>query len=274
LRLDELAFDFRTKETRARWIDVLEQIESGEMPPGKRPRPAPADIAAAAAVLMNGLTVAEQERRVKEGRVVPHLCPPFLRFFLCSGKLQPYSRPKSDTSERTPPKTFNCWWFGNLGECCKYFVLEMPTNGTPAKSLESWIWDAACSIRGAKDAPKYKDYILPLIFTKRLCDVFDDELNRIAKEVGSRAKAFKLVMHDKKLVRFYLPLVPADPEQPVWSVIRKLSTPCAARQRQPGLREGRPQELHPGRGHPAASRKSSSGGRKRQNSAGSSITRS
>ena len=39
---------------------------------------------------------------------------------------------------------------------------------------------------------------------KRLCDVFDDELNRIAKEVGSRAKAFKLVKHDKKLVRFYL----------------------------------------------------------------------
>ena len=37
-----------------------------------------------------------------------------------------------------------------------------------SKSLESWIWDAACSIRGAKDAPKFKDYILPLIFTKRL----------------------------------------------------------------------------------------------------------
>jgi type I restriction-modification system DNA methylase subunit len=36
------------------------------------------------------------------------------------------------------------------------------------KSIESWIWDAACSIRGAKDAPKYKDFILPLIFTKRL----------------------------------------------------------------------------------------------------------
>ena len=50
----------------------------------------------------------------------------------------------------------------------------------PDKSLETWIWDAACSIRGAKDAPKYKDYILPLIFTKRLCDVFDDELDRIA----------------------------------------------------------------------------------------------
>ncbi|MDI6808885.1 MAG: N-6 DNA methylase [Candidatus Eisenbacteria bacterium] len=100
------------------------------------------------------------------------------------------------------------------------------------KSLESWIWDAACSIRGAKDAPKYKDYILPLIFTKRLCDVFDDEVNRIAKEVGSRAKAFKLVKADWKearksgqtpMVRFYLPLEPANLDEPVWTVIRKLS---------------------------------------------------
>src|SRR5438093_13302534 len=91
------------------------------------------------------------------------------------------------------------------------------------KSLESWIWDVAWSIRGAKDAPKYKDYILPLIFAKRLCDVFDDELNRIAKEVGSRAKAFKLVKHDKKLVRFFLPLEPKNPEDAVWSIIRTLS---------------------------------------------------
>ena len=91
------------------------------------------------------------------------------------------------------------------------------------KSLESWIWDAACSIRGAKDAPKYKDYILPLIFAKRLCDVFDDEVNRIAAQVGSRKKAFHLTKADQKLVRFYLPLVPEDTEQPVWSVIRKLS---------------------------------------------------
>lgn len=96
-------------------------------------------------------------------------------------------------------------------------------NGNIEKSLEAWIWDAACSIRGAKDAPKYKDYILPLIFTKRLCDVFDDELNRIAAEVGSRAKAFQLVKLDKSLVRFYLPLEPKDPEFPVWSVIRQLS---------------------------------------------------
>jgi type I restriction enzyme M protein len=99
----------------------------------------------------------------------------------------------------------------------------MATNGNNGKPLESWIWDAACSIRGAKDAPKYKEFILPLIFAKRLCDVFDDELNRIAKEVGSRAKAFKLVKHDKKLVRFFLPLEPKNPDDPVWSIIRKLA---------------------------------------------------
>src|SRR5438105_2132109 len=97
------------------------------------------------------------------------------------------------------------------------------SNAAHDKSLESWIWDAACSIRGAQEAPKFKDFILPLIFTKRLCDVFDDELNRIAVEVGSRAKAFKLVEKDHKLVRFYLPLKPQDANDAVWSVIRKLT---------------------------------------------------
>src|SRR6266567_2947930 len=98
----------------------------------------------------------------------------------------------------------------------------MQTNGSD-KSLESWVWDAACSIRGAKDAPKFKDFILPLIFTKRLCDVFDDELNRISKEVGSRAKAFKLVEKDHKPIRFYLPLKPDNLDDAVWSVIHKLT---------------------------------------------------
>ena len=82
--------------------------------------------------------------------------------------------------------------------------------------------DAACGIRWAQVAPKFKDFILPPIFTKRLCDVFDDELNRIAEEVGAR-KAFKLVEKDHKLVRFYLPLKSQNADEPVWSVTRKLT---------------------------------------------------
>jgi hypothetical protein len=62
-----------------------------------------------------------------------------------------------------------------------------------------------------------------LIFTKRLYDVFDDEFKRIAGQVGSREKAFKLATLDKRLEHFYQPPMPDDVEQPVWSVICKLS---------------------------------------------------
>ena len=33
------------------------------------------------------------------------------------------------------------------------------------KTLESWLWEAACKIRGPVDAPKYKDFILTFIFS-------------------------------------------------------------------------------------------------------------
>lgn len=97
-------------------------------------------------------------------------------------------------------------------------------NNNNSKSLESWIWDAACAIRGAQDAPKYKDFILPLIFTKRLCDVFDDEVQRISNKIGSIEKAYKLIEKDRKLIRFYIPFRPENIEDSTWSVIRKLST--------------------------------------------------
>lgn len=86
---------------------------------------------------------------------------------------------------------------GALGHRPIHFPQHVRPNRYIARILH---WDAACFIRGAKDAPKFKNFILPLVFTKRLCDVFDDEINRIAKEVGSRAKAFKLVKADKKLL--------------------------------------------------------------------------
>ncbi|MGD0596790.1 MAG: N-6 DNA methylase [Sedimentisphaerales bacterium] len=98
-------------------------------------------------------------------------------------------------------------------------------NNNGEKSLESWLWDAACAIRGEKDAPKFKDYILPLVFVKRLCDVFDDEIDRLVKQFGGRTKALKVIDKDHKLVRFYLPLKAKDPEKDdTWSVIRTLTT--------------------------------------------------
>ena len=73
------------------------------------------------------------------------------------------------------------------------------------KSMEQMLWDAACSIRGEKDAPKFKDYLLPLLFIKRLSDVFDDEVQRLVELYGERETALSILDHDHSLVRFYLP---------------------------------------------------------------------
>ena len=73
------------------------------------------------------------------------------------------------------------------------------------KSMEQMLWDAACSIRGEKDAPKFKDYLLPLLFLKRLSDVFDDEIARLAEEYGDRDTALEIAEADHSLLRFYLP---------------------------------------------------------------------
>lgn len=73
-------------------------------------------------------------------------------------------------------------------------------------TLENWLWDAACKIRGPVDAPKYKDYILPLIFLKRLSNVFMDEVQSLGQEYGDIETAQELVEADHSLVRFYIPL--------------------------------------------------------------------
>lgn len=73
------------------------------------------------------------------------------------------------------------------------------------KSMEQMLWDAACSIRGEKDAAKFKDYLLPLLFLKRLSDVFDDEIARLAEDYGDRDTALEIAEDDHSLLRFYMP---------------------------------------------------------------------
>jgi type I restriction enzyme M protein len=73
------------------------------------------------------------------------------------------------------------------------------------KSMEQMLWDAACSIRGEKDAPKFKDYLLPLLFIKRLSDVFDDEVQRLVETYGDKETALQILEADHSLVRFYIP---------------------------------------------------------------------
>lgn len=97
--------------------------------------------------------------------------------------------------------------------------LNFPANGKAehldTAALETWLWDAACAIRGATDAPKFKDFILPLVFFKRLSDVFDDEFATQVEAFGSEEAAHEIIQADHAdalktgrkdpIVRFYIP---------------------------------------------------------------------
>lgn len=51
--------------------------------------------------------------------------------------------------------------------------------------LETYLWDAATLLRGFIDAGDYKQFIFPLLFWKRLCDVYDEENERAERERGT-----------------------------------------------------------------------------------------
>lgn len=85
------------------------------------------------------------------------------------------------------------------------FAITEGNGSLNVPALEQWLWDAACQIRGPLDAPKFKDYILPLVFLKRLSDVFEDEVARVAADIGDIETAQAVVDSDHKMVRFYLP---------------------------------------------------------------------
>jgi hypothetical protein len=68
------------------------------------------------------------------------------------------------------------------------------------------------------DAPKYRDYILPLVFLKRLSDVYDDEVMELAQRLGGEERARAMIEADHRLVRIFLP------DDCHWSVIRALKT--------------------------------------------------
>jgi type I restriction enzyme M protein len=53
--------------------------------------------------------------------------------------------------------------------------------------LESYLWGAATLLRGTIDAGEYKAFIFPLLFMKRLSDVFDEEYASALEESGGDA---------------------------------------------------------------------------------------
>lgn len=48
--------------------------------------------------------------------------------------------------------------------------------------LEKYLWDGAVILRGKMGAGSYKNYLFPLIFYKRICDVYDEEYKAALEE--------------------------------------------------------------------------------------------
>ncbi len=55
-------------------------------------------------------------------------------------------------------------------------------NELDQKSLEKYLWGAATKLRGTIDAGDYKQYIFPLLFFKRISDVYDEEFEKALAE--------------------------------------------------------------------------------------------
>ncbi len=52
------------------------------------------------------------------------------------------------------------------------------------QELEKYLWGAATTLRGTIDAGDYKQYIFPLLFFKRISDVYDEEFDKAMAESG------------------------------------------------------------------------------------------
>ena len=50
------------------------------------------------------------------------------------------------------------------------------------QELEKYLWGAVTALHGTIDAGNYKQYIFPLLFFKRISDVYDEEFEKALAE--------------------------------------------------------------------------------------------
>ncbi|MBR4630073.1 MAG: SAM-dependent DNA methyltransferase [Treponema sp.] len=62
------------------------------------------------------------------------------------------------------------------------------TNRIPLDELEKYLWHSAVLLRTKIDAGAYKQYIFPLLFFKRLSDVYDEETSMALEETDGDAE--------------------------------------------------------------------------------------
>ncbi len=82
------------------------------------------------------------------------------------------------------------------------------------KELEKYLWGAAIALRGTIDAGDYKQYIFPLLFFKRICDVYDEEYEKALQESDGDIEYASFAEHHHFIV----------PEEAHWQKVRATTT--------------------------------------------------
>jgi type I restriction enzyme M protein len=82
------------------------------------------------------------------------------------------------------------------------------------QQLEKYLWGAATLLRGTIDAGDYKQYIFPLLFFKRICDVYDEEFQKALKESDGDMEYAAFAEHHHFQV----------PEEAHWNRVRETTT--------------------------------------------------
>lgn len=82
------------------------------------------------------------------------------------------------------------------------------------KQLEKYLWGAATALRGTIDAGDYKQYIFPLLFFKRICDVYDEEFAKALKESDGDQEYASFAEHHHFIV----------PKEAHWNTVRETTT--------------------------------------------------
>jgi type I restriction enzyme M protein len=68
------------------------------------------------------------------------------------------------------------------------------------EQLQSYLWQSAVLLRTNIDAGAYKQYIFPLLFFKRISDVYDEECRQILKDYGGDEEALEWEENHRFLV--------------------------------------------------------------------------
>ena len=109
-------------------------------------------------------------------------------------------------------------------------------NGVTFNQFESHLWEAANILRGPVDAADFKSYVFPLLFFKRLSDVYDEEYQAALAESGG----------DEEYAQFPQNYQFQVSEDCHWSDVRAVTTNVgqALQQAMRGIEKANPETLY------------------------------